>query len=98
MWFRIVAWRVACSTSASTRVPGGGHGPVHADHLVIADAIDVGDPRSLAVPADQAGVGDLAAALGIEGALLELGQARDGVPFPGSSSAASTAVSACSVS
>ena len=45
---------------------GGGNRPVHADHLVIADAIHVGDPRSLSVPANHAGVGDLAAALGVE--------------------------------
>ena len=97
MWFRIVAWRVACSTSASTRVPGGSVA-LQPDHLVVAHAIDVGDPRLVAVPADRAGVRDLAAALGIEGAFLELRQGHRRASFPASSSAAITAVSARSVS
>ena len=44
------------------------------ERLVVADPVDVDDLRLPAVPAQHAGVGDLAAALGVEGALLELDQ------------------------
>ena len=47
---------------------------VELDRLVVADPVDVGDPGAAAVPAHLAGVGDLAAALGVERALLELDQ------------------------
>ena len=57
------------------RAPGFGS-PRRLDlqRLVLADPVDVEDPRLAAVPAQHAGVGDLAAALGVEGALLELDQ------------------------
>ena len=76
MWLRIVAWRVSWSTSASTRDAGLDRPPLGLDleRLVVADPVDVDDPRLAAVPAQHAGVGDLAAALGVEGALLELDQ------------------------
>ena len=74
MWFRIVAKRETWSTSASTRAPASSPslGAVELDRLVVADPVDVGDPGAAAVPAHLARVGDLAAALGVEGALLEL--------------------------
>ncbi len=47
----------------------------HAQGLVVADAIHVDDARLAPVPGERAGVGDLAAALRVERALLELDQA-----------------------
>ncbi len=44
------------------------------DRLVVPDPVDVDDLRLLPAPAQDAGVGNLAAALGVEGALLELDQ------------------------
>ena len=77
MWFRIVAWRATPSTSASTGVPASRRAAgLQREGLVVADAVDVGDPGLPAVPAQHAGVGDLAAALGVEGALLELRERR----------------------
>ncbi len=75
VWFRIVAWRVACSTSASTRAPGLGELPLgvgQRQRLVVAEPVDVGDASGAPVPPQLPRVGDLAAALGVEGALLEL--------------------------
>ena len=47
---------------------------LHRDDLVVADAVDVDDLAGGAVGCEPAGVGDLAAALGVEEALLELHQ------------------------
>ena len=44
------------------------------ERLVLADPVDVDDLGLSPVPAQHAGVGHLAAALGVEGALLELDQ------------------------
>ena len=53
------------------------------DRLVVADPVDVGDPRAAALPANLAGVRDLAAALGVEGALLELDEGPPVVALDG---------------
>jgi hypothetical protein len=47
---------------------------LHLQRLVLADPIDVRHPGLATVPAQQPGVGDLTAALGVEGALLQLHQ------------------------
>ena len=47
---------------------------LHLERLVFADAVDVDHAGLAAVPAQHARVGDLATALGVEGALLELDQ------------------------
>ena len=76
MWLRIVAWRVSRSTTRldrDARLDRAAAG-LHLQRLVVPDPVDVDDPRLSPVPAQQAGVGDLAAALGVEGALLELDQ------------------------
>ena len=85
MWLRIVAKRATWSTSASTRAPGASavRALPSSTRLVLADPVDVGDPRAAALPADLARVGDLAAALGVEGALLELDQGAPVVALDG---------------
>ena len=66
--------RATWSTSASTRVPGSSplESGVELERLVLPDPVDVGDRCLAALPADEPGVGDLAAALRVERALLEL--------------------------
>jgi hypothetical protein len=56
--------------------PSPGVQPVHPalqlDRLVVPDPVDVGDGGGAALPPENPRVGDLSAALGVEGALLEL--------------------------
>ena len=85
MWLRMVAKRATWSTSASTLGPGrqAVRRAAELDRLVVADPVDVGDPGAAALPADLARVGDLAAALGVEGALLELDERAPVVTLDG---------------
>ena len=53
------------------------------DRLVVPDPVDVGHLRTTALPADLAGVSDLAAPLRVEGALLQLDQGAPVVALDG---------------
>ena len=96
MWFRIVAWRASRSTvGLDPLAPARRASPRDPQRLVVADPIDVAHLGLAAVPAKHAGVGDLAAALGVERALLELDQRAPSSP---SGAAAATLVCAPSSS
>ena len=68
----VEAGDLGLDAGAGLRAPA----PRDLQRLVVADAVDVDDLGLAAVPAQRAGVGDLAAALGVEGALLELDEQR----------------------
>ena len=91
MWLHAVAWRAARSTCACTRSPGSKvpcSGATR-DDLVGAEADHVGDGRAAAAALafEDAGVGDLAAAGGVERRLDQLDQhARRRRPPPRRSS------------
>ena len=72
--------RLAVDDGLDRDVVGAARRPLDLDHLVGADPVDVGDPPLAARPAQHARVGDLAAALGVEGAVLELRAGRGRLP------------------
>ena len=74
MWLRIVARRRSRSTIARTALPRPDLAldRLERERLVVANAVDVDHPRAAGRGLHQAGVRDLAAALRIERALLQL--------------------------
>ena len=94
MWLRIVASRVSRSTTACAASPGPML-PLHRlqrERLIVAQPEHVGHAGASGRRLHRPVVGHLAAALGIEGALLQLGEQRAVLATPARATTVSASV------